>query len=152
MLDTGGSQCVTSTDGRWAPHSLFNHGVWDSVAEDWVVHNLSTATATWHAAALSLRYDDRGDRPDGHARYLDPPTHIELHVTARRTEIALLHMWVRESDAWHGYLTYLERDPRDGGRWAPASALRPLSQAEIAAFGERQAVRRAMGAAGAPAT
>jgi hypothetical protein len=78
--------------------------------------------------------------------------HIELHVTARRTEIALLHMWVREADDWHGYLTYLERDPRDVGRWAPASALRPLSQAEIAGFGERQAVRGAMGATGSAAT
>ena len=120
----------------------FAHGIWDSVAEVWVARDLESAVASWQAAALSLRYEDDAERPDGRARYLDPPTHVELHVTVKRTEIALLHMWARQTDGWHGYVTYLERDPRDAGRWAPASSLRPLTQTEIDAFAERQASRR----------
>jgi hypothetical protein len=28
--------------------------------------------ASWHAALLTLRYDENGDRPDGRAWYRDP--------------------------------------------------------------------------------
>jgi hypothetical protein len=119
--------------------------VWDSVTEQWVIRNLSSQLASWHAAWLMLRYDENGDRPDGHAWYRDPPVHVELRITPRRTEIALLHMWVREPGGLHGYVTYLERDPRDAGRWAAANALRKLAQDEIEMFTAEQANRRSLG-------
>jgi hypothetical protein len=118
---------------RWdlaAAHPQFSDGIWDSVTEEWVVRGLATAVASWHAAVLSLRYEGEAERPNGRARYMDPPTRVELHITVKRTEAALLHMWAREADGWHGYVTYLDRDPRDGGRWANASALRPLDEDE----------------------
>jgi hypothetical protein len=55
------------------------------------------------------------------------------------TEGALLHVWARDADGWHEYVICLERDPCDGGRWAKASALRPLdeegSQTRTSEFG-----------------
>jgi hypothetical protein len=60
---------------RWgigAPNPILNHGVWDSATEEWVTRNLSSQVASWHAALLTLRYDENGDRPDGRAWYRDP--------------------------------------------------------------------------------
>jgi hypothetical protein len=127
--------------GRWdgdASNPRYCHGIWDRAGGEWVVRNLPGAAASWQAAVLSLRFDGAGERPGAHARYLDSPTCVELRIGAGRTEVALLHMWAREDDGWHGYLTYLERDPRDPGRWAPAAALRPLTQPEIEEFAERE--------------
>lgn len=121
------------------------HGVWDSVTEEWIALDLSSRAASWQAAILSLRYDDHGDRPDDRAWYRDPPQHVELRITPSRSEVALLHMWVREPDGMHGYVTYLERDPRDAGRWASATALRKLTRQEIDAFAIDQENRRSFG-------
>lgn len=96
--------------------------------------------ASWHVAFLTIRYDENGDRSKDRAWYRDPPTYVELGITPRRTEVALLHMWAREPNAWHGHMTYLERDPRDAGRWAPAPALRQLSAAPCNAWVESCAV------------
>lgn len=129
---------------RWelhAPNPMSNHGVWDAVAGDWVAQGLSHQAASWHAAILTLRYDEDGERPEDRAWYRDPPQHAELHITPRRTEVVLLHLWVRESDGLHGYVTYLERDSRDAGRWAEAARLRKLTVSEIAAFQDRHAQR-----------
>jgi hypothetical protein len=50
-------------------------------------------------------------------------------------------MWVSEPDGIYGYVSLLERDPREGGRWVPAAALRPLLPDEIAALHADQAQR-----------
>jgi hypothetical protein len=120
----------------------FGSGVWDTVEQSWLARNLSGEVASWHAALLNLRYTDAGERPNDCAWYRDPAPYVELHITASRTEVAQLHMWAREPDGLHGYVTYLERPPSDGGRWAPASALRALTPDEMEQFAERQAGRR----------
>jgi hypothetical protein len=73
------------------------------------------ARPAWHAATLSLRYDESGERPDTAAGWIDPPRPVILNFTVSRTERALLHMWVREPDGWHGWVSYLERDPSSAG-------------------------------------
>jgi hypothetical protein len=126
-------------EARWPQLGL---GVWDDVERLWIARNLAGDVASWHAAILSLRYTDAGERPDDCAWYRDPAPYVELHITASRTEVAMLHMWAREPDGLHGYVTYLERPPSDGGRWASATALRPLTPDEMEQFAERQAARR----------
>ncbi|MGY4768968.1 hypothetical protein ACXC9Q_18810 [Kribbella sp. CWNU-51] len=69
-----------------APLPQFGHGVWDSLAGQWVAQRLADPAASSHAAILSLRYEGDAERPDACARYLDTPTPVELHVTARRAE------------------------------------------------------------------
>jgi hypothetical protein len=125
-----------------APMPQVGHGVWDTVEKRWIAQNLAGEAASWHAAILNLRYTETGERPDDCAWYRDPAPHVELRITASRTEAAKLYMWVREPDGLHGYVTYLERPARDGGRWAPAAALRQLTPDEIDQFAERQAARR----------
>jgi hypothetical protein len=61
---------------------------WDSVAEEYVARDLSTSVASWSATALSLRNDADGKRPDNGAEYRNPPVHVELHITVKRTEVA----------------------------------------------------------------
>jgi hypothetical protein len=107
-----------------------------------LAQNLAGDVASWHAAILNLRYTETDERLSDCAWYRDPAPYVELHITARRTEAARLHMWVRERDGLQGYVTYLERPARDGGRWAPAAALRPLTPDEMEEFAERQAARR----------
>jgi len=120
---------------------MLGHGVWDMVTEEWIARDLWSKVASWHAAILTLRYDENGERPDDRGWYRDPPQYVELHLTPSRTEIALLHLWIKETNGIHGYVTYLERDPRDAGRWAEAANLRKLTDSEIAAFQGRRANR-----------
>lgn len=141
MLDSGFPRYEDRFDVD-APMPQVGNGVWDTIEDAWVAENLSGETAGWHAAILSLRYTMDGERPDDCAWYRDPAVHVELRITASRTEAALLHLWAREATGLHGFVTYLERPARDGGRWAPAAHLRQLTPAEIDAFKERQAARR----------
>jgi hypothetical protein len=130
---------------RWDPDAPqgsapFHYGVWDEANRDWVARGLTGPVAGMHAAVLSLRFERSTERLDDAARWVDQPVHVELTISPTTTEVALLHMWAREQDGWHGYVTYLERHPLNPGRWAHASALRPLTQGEINAFTKRPAV------------
>src|SRR5690349_15977415 len=64
---------------------MFNHGVWDGVAKEWVAKGLPNKVVSWHAAILALRYDEDGERPDDRAWYRDPTStcrtahHSESH-------------------------------------------------------------------------
>ncbi|WP_329482236.1 hypothetical protein OG555_08405 [Kribbella sp. NBC_01484] len=131
---------------RWDPDAPqgsapFHYGVWDEVKRDWVARSLTGPVAGMHAAVLSLRFERSTERLGEAARWVGPPVHVELTISPTTTEVALLHMWAREQDGWHGYVTYLERHPLDPGRWAHASALRPLTHDEIEAFSKRPASR-----------
>jgi hypothetical protein len=133
-------------DSGWeveAPLPQYGYGLRDEVSREWVVRHLAGDVASWHAAVLSLRYDQNGERPDGHAWYRDPARYVERRLTPSRFEVALLRMWVREPDGIYGYLSLLDRDASEGGRWVPAAALRPLSPDEVAAFHADQAQRTA---------
>jgi hypothetical protein len=50
-----------------APMPQFGHGIWDNTGREWVAQYLAGEVASWHAAILSLRYDENGDRPGGTA-------------------------------------------------------------------------------------
>jgi hypothetical protein len=91
-------------------------GVWDTVQERW-----DRGRAAWHATTLSLRYDESGERPDTAAGWIDPPRPVILNFTVSRTERALHHMWVREPDGWHGWVSYLERCQRADRGLQPSS-------------------------------
>jgi hypothetical protein len=108
-----------------APVRLCGHGVRDEVSQEWLVRDLAGEVASWQAAMLNMRYDRDSERPDRHAWNRDPAQYVERRLTPSRFEVALLHMWVREPDGIYGYVSLLERDPRDGGRWVLAAALRP---------------------------
>ena len=75
-----------------APIPAVGHGIRDNLAGQRVVQNLPGAAAHWQAAVLSLRYDDQSERQDGCGWYRDPPVQVELRITPRRTEAALLHI------------------------------------------------------------
>ncbi|TDW18582.1 hypothetical protein EV650_5171 [Kribbella kalugense] len=131
---------------RWDPDAPkgsapFHYGVWDEDRREWVARGLTGPDAGIHAAVLSLRYEGPGERPDQAARWRDVPVHVELTVSPSMTEVALLHMWAREDDGWHGYITYLERHPLEPGRWAHSSKMRRLSEDEVQAFSKRPAVQ-----------
>jgi hypothetical protein len=98
-------------------------GVKDSRDGSWVVRGLSQVDARWYAAVLSARYTEAGDRADDAVSWRDPPIRAIHQLTPGRTERVLVHVWVREPDGWHGWFSYLERAPTDGGRWAPAHSL-----------------------------
>lgn len=135
-------------EGRFdvdAARPQVGYGIWDDLTGQWIAENLPGEVASMQAALLSLRYDGDAERSDDCARYVDPSIPVELHVTVSRTEAAVLHCWVREAGARLGYVTYLKRAPRDGGRWAPATALRPLTKDELKALTERQTNRRSFG-------
>ncbi|WP_133977352.1 hypothetical protein [Kribbella voronezhensis] len=106
----------------------------DEASREWVVQRLAGEAASWYAAVLNLRYDENGERPNSRAWYRSPAQHVERRITPTRFEVALLHMWVGEPDGIYGYVSLLERDPRGGGRWVPAAALRLLLPDEVTAF------------------
>lgn len=119
------------------------YGIWDNARGKWIARGLTGPEAGLQAALLCLRYSGRGERPERDARWLDSPVYVELTVSPSLTEVALLRMWIREDDAWFGYVSHLERHPLDAGRWANSSVLRPMSPGEVGSFARQQAARGA---------
>ncbi|TDW65633.1 hypothetical protein EV653_5644 [Kribbella pratensis] len=129
-------------DGDHQRSASYLYGIWDNARSEWAARGLPGPEAGLQAAMLSLRYSRLAERPDRDARWLAPTVHVELTVSPTLTEVALLRMWARETDGWYGYVTYLERHPLSSGRWAHASALKPLLVDDIETFSRQRTARQ----------
>lgn len=103
---------------------MLQDGVKDTRDGSWVVRAISSVDARWYAAVLSARYTEAGDRSEDDVAWRVPPVPAILQLTPSRTERVLLHVWVREPAGWHGWFSYLDRGPTEGGRWAPSEKLK----------------------------